>query len=88
MGGFDAERYGLLIHLLRRERGIKNGDVLAEMVTAMGVKTSARSQWAIEGGRQVATVDRHLAYCAILRPEPGYFDSALVIDEASEGDQE
>lgn len=82
MKGFDAKHYGVLLYSLRRLRGYRRGDELADAMTAAGVRTSERTIWAIERGDQIAGVDRHFAICALLRPAAGYFEEAYTFSEA------
>ena len=74
--GFDATEYGRLLNALRVRRGYKR-DEFALMITKLGVETSYRSLGLIERGEQLATVDRHIAFCKILKPPPEYFDEAF-----------
>lgn len=75
--GFDARHYGLLVYGLRKMRGVKRAQELADSMTAMGVKTTERTIWAIERGEQIPSLDRHLAIVKILDPKEGYFDDVF-----------
>lgn len=70
MGSFDAEHYGRLLYSLRVLRKYKSAASLAEAMTEAGIQTSERTIWAIESGRQIITMDRHMLLVALLKPEP------------------
>ena len=76
MIGFDATTYGQLLIALRYRRGFKNGKEFARMVADGGVQMSKDALWAIERGQRVPGVDRHLAFCHLLKPPCGYFEEA------------
>jgi transcriptional regulator with XRE-family HTH domain len=80
MAGFDARAYGRALYALRKLRGFDKAEDLAAEVSKLGIPTKERTVWAIERGDQIAGVDRHLAFCRILRAKPDYFDEALADD--------
>lgn len=73
----DARHYGRLLRALRTIRGYDSASKVAGMINREGLEMSDRTYYAIERGEKVPGVDEHFAICAVLRPDPGYFEHAV-----------
>lgn len=87
MPGLDKAEYGSLLISLRYRRGYKSGTKFAAAITAIGTPLTNDALWAIERGEREASVGRHLAFCELLKPLPGYFEEAYDAGEQTDSGQ-